>query len=124
MKKSKDKKSPRKNAVKTKKVEDKDEFRKLNTREEKGHLQYVCGRVGNEYESVGVTHGKRTKGVNNIPLKKNPNPEDEKPAYVRPKLTRKNAKDYGKRLNGLGLSAEDKKTVWELIEKLRSEKKK
>lgn len=75
MKKSKDKKSPRKNAVKTKKVEDKDEFRKLNTREEKGHLQYVCGRVGNEYESVGVTHGKRTKGVNNIPLKKNPNPE-------------------------------------------------
>ncbi len=124
MKKSKDKKRPRKNAVKTKKVEDKDEFRKLNTREEKGHLQYVCGRVGNEYESVGVTHGKRTKGVNNIPLKKNPNPEDEKPAYVRPKLTRKNAKDYGKRLNGLGLSAEDKKTVWELIEKLRSEKKK
>ncbi len=80
-------------------------------------MQYVCGRVGNEYESVGVTHGKRTKGVNNIPLKKNPNTEDEKPAYVRPKLTRKNAKDYGKRLNGLGLSAEDKKTVWELIEK-------
>lgn len=124
MKKSEDKKSPHKNAGKPKKVEDKDEFRKLNTREEKGHLQYVCGRVGNEYESVGVTHGKRTKGVNNIPLKKNPNPEDKKTAYVRPKLTRKKAKDYGKRLNGLGLSAEDKKTVWELIEKLRSEKKK
>ena len=121
MGKSKDKKEPRKKAAK---VEDKDEFRKLNTREAKGHLHYVCRRVGSEYESVGITHGKRTKGVNNIPLEKNPNPEDKKTAYVRPKLTQEKANEYGKRLNGLGLSAADKKLVWELIEKLRSEKKK
>lgn len=86
---------------------------------------YRNGRGGSGvYRVAGGKGIRKEKGVNNIPLKKNPNPEDEKPAYVRPKLTRKNAQDYGKRLNGLGLSAEDKKTVWELIEKLRSEKKK
>ena len=106
-----------------KKVKNTDEFRKLNTRDEKGHLQYVCGRSGNELQSLGVTHGKRTKGVNNVPLKKNPNPEDKKQAYVRPKLTQKKAKDYGKRLDNLGLGAEDKEMVWALIERLRAEKK-
>lgn len=108
---------------KSAKVNDKDEFRKLNTREEKGHLHYVCGRTGNKLQSIGVTHGKRTKGVNNVPLRQNPDPKDKKPAYVRPKLTEKKAKNYGKKLDGLGLSARDKKIVWELIEELRKEKK-
>lgn len=105
---------------KDKKTKNLDEFRKLNTKEEKGHLQYVCGKKGNKLQSIGVTHGKRTKGVNNIPLKKNPNPADDKPAYVRPKLTEKKEKEYGKRLNGLGLSQEDKAVVWELIVQLRN----
>lgn len=108
---------------KGKKVKDLDEFRKLNTKEEKGHLQYVCGRSGQDYQSIGITHGKRTKGTNNIPLKKNPDPQDNRKAYVRPKLTQKKAKNYGKRLDGLGLSKEDKAIVWELIERLRKEKK-
>lgn len=96
----------------------------MHSKEEKGHVQYVCGKKGDKYQSVGVTHGKRTKGINNIPLQKNPNPADDKQAYVRPKLTEKKAKEYGKRLNGLGLSNEDKATVWELIKRLRNAKKK
>ena len=125
MKKDKEKrKQKRVRKNKTTTIKNQDEFRKLNTKEEKGHLQYVCGRVGSDYQSVGITHGKRTKGVNNIPLTKNPNPKDKEQAYVRPKLTQKKAKEYGKKLDGLGLSAEDKKTVWELIERLRTEKKK
>lgn len=104
-------------------TEDRDEFRKLNTKEEKGHLHYVCGRVGSDLQSVGITHGKRTKGINNIPLEKNPNPKDKEKAYVRPKLTQRKAKNYGKKLDGLGLSEKDKQTVWELIQRLRDEKK-
>lgn len=100
-----------------------DEMRKLNTKEAKGHLHYVCGKVGQDYQSVGITHGKRTKGVNNVPLKKNPNPQDKKQAYVRPQLTQEKAKSYGRKLDGLGLSAEDKKMVIELIERLRKGKK-
>lgn len=99
-----------------------DEMRKLNTKEAKGHLHYVCGKVGQDYQSVGITHGKQTKGVNNVPLKKNPNPHDKKQAYVRPQLTQEKAKSYGRKLDGLGLSAEDKTMVIELIERLRKGK--
>ena len=89
-------------------------------------LMVGCG-AGEALRNLTVTattYDKRTKGVNNIPLTKNPNPKDKEQAYVRPKLTQKKAKEYGKKLDGLGLSAEDKKTVWELIERLRTEKKK
>lgn len=100
-----------------------DEFRKLNTKEAKGHLQYVFGKTGSQLESLGITHGKRTKGVNNVPLKKNPNPQDKRQAYVRPKITQEQEKRYGKRLDGLGLSSEDKVMVWKLIDRLREGKK-
>lgn len=100
-----------------------DEFRKLHTKEAKGHLHYVCGKTTSKYESVGITHASKTKGVSNIPLNKNPNPTDKKKAYVRPKLTEAKPSDYGKKLNGLGLGSDDKKKVWELIEKLRNAKK-
>lgn len=105
------------------KTTDLDEIRKLNTKEGKGHPHYVCGRKGNKYQSVGITHSEHTKGTKNLPLKKNPDPKDKRKAYIRPKLTEEKAKKYGKNLNGLGLSSEDKKKVWELIEKLRQEKK-
>ena len=100
-----------------------DEFRKLHTKEEKGHLHYVCGKKGKNYESVGITHAQRTKGINNIPRNQNPDKKDKEKAYVRPKLTEKKSSDYGKRLDGLGLVKEDKEKVWALIEKLRKEKK-
>lgn len=100
-----------------------DEFHKLNTKEAKGHLHYVCGKTGNKYESVGVTHAQKTKGTKNVPLHKNPDPNDKRKAYIRPALTEEKRKQYGKQLNGLGLSTEDKKKVWELIEQLRKEKK-
>lgn len=104
-------------------IKNMDEMRKLNTKEAKGHLHYVCGKIGNDFQSIGITHGKRTKGVNNIPLKKNPNPQDSKQAFVRPKLINAKSKSYGKRLDGLGLSKEDKTMVWDLIERLRKGKK-
>ncbi len=107
---------------KDKKVKNLDEFRKLNTKEAQGHLQYVSGKKGKQLESVGVTHAKKTRGQKNIPLKKNPDPKDKEPAYIRPKLTTANIKKYGGKLDGLGLSAEDKKQVWELIERLRKQK--
>lgn len=100
-----------------------DEFRKLNTKEEKGHLHYVCGKRGKKYESVGFTHANKTRGQPNVPLQKNPDKKDKRTAYVRPKLTEREAKCYGKRLDGLGLGKEDKEKVWALIEKLRKEKK-
>lgn len=102
---------------------DADEFRNLNTKEGQGHVNYVCGKKGKKYQSVGLTHSKKTRGKVNLPLKKNPDPKDKRTAYVRPALTEAKENKYGKRLDGLGLSAEDKKRVWALITELRKEKK-
>lgn len=109
--------------IKEPKIKDMDEFHKLNTKDAQGHLHYVCGKKGNKYESIGITHAKKTRGQQNVPLKKNPNPKDPEKAYVRPKLTEEKKERYGKQLNGLGLDAEDKKKVWALIETLQKEKK-
>ena len=98
------------------------EFRKLNTKEGKGHPHYIYGQTGNKYQSIGITHAKKTKGTLNIPLKQNPDRSDQRPAYVRPMLTNEKKENYGKRLDGLGLGDEDKKKVWALIEKLRTKK--
>ncbi len=96
-------------------VKDMDEFRKLNTKEAKGHLHYVCGKKGKKYQSVGTTHARRTNGKLNIPLENNPNPQDKRKAYVRPELTEEEIEKYGKRLSGLRLSQNDRKVIWELI---------
>ncbi len=111
---------------KKKKVKEqaKSEFRKLHTKEEKGHLHYVAKRKGKNYQSVGITHGKRTKGVTNIPLDKNPNPNDAQRAYVRPVITERNAKDYGKKEENCAFSPFDKKTVEDLIKRLLEEQNK
>lgn len=109
---------------KTPKVEEKSEFRKLHTKEEQGHVQYIIKRVGKNFESLGITHGKRTRGISNIPLEKNPNPHDTKKAYIRPKVIQREAKKYGKKLEDHKFSPSDKELVLKLIEKLNSEKEK
>lgn len=124
MKQTSKRKSAPKAKKETKKTVNRDEFRKLNTKEGKGHPHYVCGKKGSRYQSVGITHAKKTKGKPNLPLTKNPDPKDSGTAYVRPVLTEEKEKNYGRRLDGLGLGKEDKEKVWKLIEELRKKKTK
>lgn len=105
------------------KVELRDEFRKLNTREAKGHLHYVFEKFGKFFRSIGITHGKRTRGKKNIPLQNNPNPQDKQTAYARPLITKEEAKNYGKKLDDHVLSSEDKKMILELVANLDREEK-
>ena len=67
--------------VKNQKEIKKDEFRRSK---ETQHPAYIYARVGNDYKFIGITHSNITKGVKNIKLDKNPNPEDEKTAYAIP----------------------------------------
>lgn len=106
------------------KTEERSEFRKLNTREAKGHLHYVFQRAGKFFKSIGITHAKRTKGQKNMQLTKNPNPEDKEPAYARPTVTKEKAKDYGKRLDDHSLLDIDLQAVNELIKRLEQGEKK
>lgn len=67
------------------KKEKKEEFRTCFSRKAKGHPVYIYAKVDGRYEYIGLTHAEITKGMKNIPLEKNPNPNDSRQSYLRPK---------------------------------------
>ena len=65
---------------KNKKRKSLNEFRyNYNTR----HTQYVFEEDDKRYRSLGLTHHKRTKGIKNMPLSKNPQKGKTEKAYIR-----------------------------------------
>ena len=61
-------------------------FRKFHGKQTTGHPAYVVDNNGKVYKVVGITKGSSTNGVDNIPLDKNPEPNNNSPAYIRPIL--------------------------------------
>lgn len=93
------------------------DFRREKTAEAQGHIKYISRVKGKTAEGVGLTHSPRTKGVNNIPLEKNPSPTDTSQAYVRPKTTEAPKGSYGKRLLGwMFRTKKDEATVAKIID--------
>ena len=90
---------------KNKKEVKKDEFRK---NKETGHPAYIYAKVGKEYKFIGITHSPITKDVENIKLDKNPNPEDKKTAYARPKAEKSKSNNFKAKEKGWRLSKKDK----------------
>lgn len=68
--------------VKNQKPTKKDEIRK---NKKNSHPAYIYEKVGNRYKYIGLTHSPTTQGVRNIKLEKNPNPNDNRDSYARPK---------------------------------------
>lgn len=93
------------------KKELRNEFRKKNTKDGRGHPTYIYARQGNDYFYLGLTHSKVTKGVKNIELEKNPNPNDNRKAYIRTKAERNNKASFGKKLKGWFISSNDKEKI-------------
>ena len=110
------KKAP-KSAVK--KTAPKDEFRK---NKDTGHPSYIYQKVGRKYVYIGITHSSITNNVKNIKLEKNPNPNDKKEAYFRPKAGEASSNRFKKKEQGWRLSKEDKKKA-DIIAKKTSTKK-
>lgn len=94
-------------------------FRK-NTRIK--HPTYLVDKDGNFYKYIGVTHSKTYQGVDNVPLRKNPNPNDTAKAYIRPIVEKDSPQNFGRTLKGWKFSSEDKKTVDKIIKKSKSDK--
>lgn len=94
-----------------KKIEKRNEFRKKNSKDGRGHPTYIYARQGDEYKYIGITHADITKGVKNIPLEKNPNPKDDKKAFFRPKAEKHHKSSFGKKLKGWFLSDKDKENM-------------
>ena len=97
-----------------KSIKSRNEFRKKNSKDGRGHPTYIYRERGNQYDFLSLTHSERTGNERNIPLKKNPNPKDKRKAYVRPKAETAHISSFGKRLLGWFFSDEDKDTIGKL----------
>ena len=70
----------------TRKIKSLNEFRTHNVSKEGKHPAYIYAKVGDEYVYVGITHASITNGMKNIPLEKNPNPQDRRIDHVLEKI--------------------------------------
>lgn len=91
-------------------------FRSFHDKDHTGHPVYIVEETKREYVGFGITTGEYTNGVKNIPLSKNPEPNNDEQAYVRPKITKvkKGVKNTVKK--GWSFSPQDKQIIESLIE--------
>ncbi len=93
---------------KKKTVIKKNEFRRnKDTR----HPAYIYAKIGHTYKFLGLTHSPITDNVKNIKLDKNPNPKDNRQAYVRSKLGKANQSRFKQKEKGWKLSKKDKDKI-------------
>lgn len=76
---------------------ERNEFRKRRKNGGEGHPAHIYRKVGNTFVFIGITHSKVTRGVKNIKLEKNPNPQDKNPVYIKPAPERASIKDFRKK---------------------------
>jgi hypothetical protein len=88
------------------------------------HPTYVIDKQGNVYKYIGITHSPKTNDVENIPLAKNPNPKDNRSAYVRPYVENDDFRNFGRGYNDWKFSEADRKTVRKIIEKNKEKPRK
>ena len=72
-------------------------FRINHSKESSGHPSYILRRVDNCFDSIGLTHSPVTDSKKNVRLRKNPNPKDNRPSYIRPFYRRDPVKKFSKR---------------------------
>lgn len=118
---SKQKKTPSKNGNNKKRFQP--HFRKAYNGKFTGHPQYVYDENGRQYKILGITSSPKTNGILNVKLERNPEPNNAKNAYVRPKPDKENKGAFGERLKGWSFSEKDKKKVRSIIDSHDKKKK-
>jgi hypothetical protein len=91
-------------------------FRKVSDKKHTGHPAYIYKREGDEYKFIGITHAEITQGTKNIPLEVNPDPNDNRTSYIKPKTDKANKSAFRKRLDKWRFSPNDDKTVKMVID--------
>lgn len=97
-------------------------FRKFKNSKFTGHPQYVYDEQGREYKVLGITSSPQTNGVLNVRLEQNPEPNNSKPAYIRPKPDTVNKGVRNERLKGWKFADNDKKKVHAIIDEDKKKK--
>lgn len=82
-----------------------------------GHPTYIYAKEGDEFKYIGITHSRIVKGIENIELEKNPNPEDTRPSYIRPNTEKDKQTKFGRKLPNWHFSNDDKGKVKNVIKK-------
>ena len=92
-------------------------FRKFRNAKFTGHPTYVYDEEGHKYKVIGITSSPSTNGIDNIALDTNPEPNNSKRAYIRPKpdMVEKGVENI--RLKGWKFAASDKPKVQAVIDK-------
>ena len=87
-------------------------FRINHSRESSGHPSYIIRKVGENYDSIGLTHSPITDNKRNVKLRKNPNKRDNRASYIRPFFRRDPIKKFSKRrIRGWKFIKRDKKRI-------------
>ena len=73
---------------------------------------------------IVITHSPKTNDVEYISLSKNPNPKDNRSAYVRPYVENDDFRNFGRGYNDWKFSEADRKTVRKIIEKNKEKPRK
>lgn len=89
------------------------EFRKHKP---SGHPAYIYEKVGDEFRFIGITHSKISRGVKNIELDVNPDPDDTEKAYLKRKPEIDKTNKFRERKNGWKFSDKDKDKPQKIIE--------
>ena len=95
----------------------KNEFRPNHSKGGGGHPTYIYAQEGKEYKFIGITHSPITDEMDNIPLDKNPEPNNQTKAYIRPKPGKAHRSSFGSKLKGWFFGESDKKKVEEVKKK-------
>ncbi len=98
-------------------------FRKFRNAKFTGHPQYVYDEEGRKYKVIGITSSAKTNGVSNVLLDSNPEPNNKKPAYLRPNPDKVDKGVENVRLKGWKFQGRDKEKVRSIIE-MHDKKKK
>ena len=91
-------------------------FRFLHNKKN-GHYALIYKENKKNYFYFGLTHAKRFFNNKNLKLSKNPNPKDNRNAYIIPKISHLNKSYFKDTAKHLVLSEEDKVQLINLIEK-------
>lgn len=93
-------------------------FRKNNSVKAAGHPTYIFAKQGKSYKYIGITHAPITKGIKNIALENNPQPNRTEQSYLRPQVDKSSLNNFGPKLKDWKLkSKKDKKVVKQVIKK-------
>ena len=83
----------------------------------KNHIALIVGENEKEYAYNSLTHSDKSGHKKNMQLKKNPNLNDKRKAYIRKELNEDKKKNFSKKLKNYKLDSIDENEILNIIRK-------